>query len=244
MLLKFANKFLKLSGYRLSPADDVYIKIDNIFSNSTKNAALFSYTKEDGTFDYERYKSVQEEGNKNKIHQVWALEENMAFLSRYLKEKVSPLNFGLCHGTRRGKEQEWFNKHISDNVKVIGTEISETASQFPNTIQWDFHEVEPEWVDSVDFIYSNSFDHSYDPEKCLNAWMSCIRPGGVCILEHTDHHETDSSRELDPFGAYLVQMPLLISKWGGGRYGVREILKAPIKKDAVQYVAFIVIERY
>jgi len=244
MLLKFVNKLLKPSGYCLMPANDVYIKLDSIFSNSTKNTALFSYTKEDGTFDYERYKLVQEEGNKNKIHQVWALEENIKFLAHYLKEKVSPLTTGICHGTRRGKEQEWFSKYIEGVADIIGTEISDTASQFPKTIQWDFHEVKSEWINSIDFIYSNSFDHSYDPEKCLNAWMSCVRPGGVCILEHTDHHETDSSRELDPFGAYLVQMPLLIAKWGAGKYGVREVLKAPAKKDAVQYVAFIVIEKY
>ena len=36
---------------------------------------------------------------------------------------------------------------------MIDTEISETAEQFPNTIQWDFHKVKPEWLSSVDFIY-------------------------------------------------------------------------------------------
>lgn len=40
-------------------------------------------------------------------------------------------------------------------------------------------------IDATDFVYSNSFDHSYDPEKCLNAWMSCLKKGGICILEHT-----------------------------------------------------------
>ena len=26
-----------------------------------------------------------------------------------------------------------------------------------------FPEVKPEWIGKADFIYSNSFDHSYDP---------------------------------------------------------------------------------
>ncbi len=111
---------------------------------------------------------------------------------------------------------------------VIGTEISDTATQFPDTIQWDFHEIKAESRDAVDFIYSNSFDHSYDPERCLNAWMSCLRPGGICILEHSDAHSSQKgSSELDPFGAHLVQMPYLVLKWGAGRYSVREILLAP-----------------
>lgn len=245
MFIKALNKILGIIGYRLFPSNNVYIDLDHIFSNSKGAMALYSYTKEDGSFDYERYKIVQEEGNKNKIDLVWAVEENIQFLSQYLKENLDTIKFGLCHGTRRGKEQEWFKKYLGgQNIEVIGTEISETATDFPDTIQWDFHEVKPEWLDSVDFIYSNSFDHSYDPIKCLNAWMSCVRKGGLCLIEHTNHHDSDSSRELDPFGAHLVQMPLLISQWGVGKYGVKEILKAPAFKDSVQYAAFIVVEKY
>jgi len=96
----------------------------------------------------------------------------------------------------------------------MGTEISDTATQFPNTIQWDFHEVKPEWVGAVDFIYSNSFDHTYDPERCLNAWMSCVRSGGMCILEHSSLHGTGGATQLDPFGAELSQMPYLIARGG------------------------------
>ena len=111
--------------------------------------------------------------------------------------------------------------------KVIGTEISETAAQFENTIQWDFHDVKPEWLASVDFIYSNSFDHSFDPGKCLSAWMSCLKPGGICLLEHTNAHGPRSVNELDPFGAELAIMPYLVATWGAGRFAVTDILKAP-----------------
>ena len=67
----------------------------------------------------------------------------------------------------------------------MGTEISDNANEYDNTIEWDFHNVKKEWIASVDFIYSNALDHSYDPNKCLNAWMSCIREDGLCIIEHT-----------------------------------------------------------
>lgn len=45
---------------------------------------LFKYTKEDGSFDYERYRRIQEEGNKRKINNVWVEEANIAFLSTYI----------------------------------------------------------------------------------------------------------------------------------------------------------------
>ena len=166
-------------------------------------------------------------------------EDNISFLADYIRNTMGDAQFGICLGTRRGKEQEWFRKYLE--CDVIGTEISPTATQFPNTIEWDYHEVKAEWVDSVDFIYSNSFDHSYDPEKCLNAWMSCIKKGGVCILEHTSGHE--SATRLDPFGAHLSVMPYLILNWGNGKFHVREILDAPSRANALSYIRFVVIQR-
>lgn len=204
--------------------------------------SLHAYIKKDGSFDYEKYRRIQEDGNKRKIDKVWVFEENIAYLSAYINSVVNSPQFGICHGTRRGKEQEWFRKYLG--CEVIGTEISSTAENFPHTIQWDFHEVKPEWIDSVDFIYSNSFDHSYNPEKCLNAWMRCVRKEGICILEHGSANEPQWSNELDPFGADICLMPYLITSWGKGKYGVRELLTAPTKRDSQSHLKFIVIQRF
>lgn len=201
---------------------------------------IYKYLKPDGSFDYEEYKKIQTEGNIRKIDKVWVLEKNISFLSDYIKKTLGKVEFGICHGTRKGKEQEWFSKYL--HCEVIGTEISDTAETFPNTIQWDFHEAKPEWINSVDFIYSNAFDHSYDPEKCLNAWMSCLKKSGLCILEHTSGHE--QATRLDPFGAQIINMPYLILNWGKGKYSVREIIQAPVKIDDLKYVYFIVIQRF
>ena len=187
---------------------------------------------------HEEYKNAQAEGNKRKISSVWALEKNIKHLSKILKKREP--KFGICHGTRRGVEQSWFRKYLG--CEVIGTEISDTAEQFPHTIEWDFHEVKPEWLGNVDFIYSNSFDHSYDPEKCLNAWMSCLSSNGVCILEHTSLHSEDGVSRTDPFGASLEVMPELIEKWGAGKYRVADIKKTPKKHKFVKYSSFIFIE--
>lgn len=187
--------------------------------------------------DYQHYRDIQIAGNLRKINQVWANEENIAYLSRYLQEEVKPLEFGICHGTRQGKEQAWFRKHLG--IEVIGTEISPTAKDFPHTIEWDFHEVKPEWIDRTDFIYSNSFDHSYQPEKCLDTWMSCIRKEGVCILEwSTSHVDAD---ELDPFGATLAGIKKLIRK----KYELKAALKGPgkIPINAAQPVFLVICHR-
>lgn len=199
---------------------------------------LYHYRKPDGTFDYEKYKQVQVAGNRRKIDSVWVLEENIAFLADYITKNVNRVEFGLCHGTRRGKEQEWFRKYLQ--CDVLGTEISDTAEQYPDTIQWDFHDVKPEWIDAVDFIYSNSFDHSYDPQKCLSAWMSCIRTGGVCIIEHSSRHER--ANELDPFGADIALMPYLVLTWAKGNYCVQEVLDAPSTRN-LNYVKYLIIQK-
>jgi SAM-dependent methyltransferase len=208
---------------------------------ASNGVALRDYMRDDGSFDYEKYRKKQTAGNKRKIYKVWVKEENIEFLADYIKRTIDSPTFGICHGTRRGKEQKWFSRYLE--CEVLGTEISDTADQFPNTIQWDFHEVKREWIEKCDFIYSNSLDHAYDPEKALNAWMSCVRPGGLCILEHTSEHEPGAVTDLDPFGAHLALMPYLVTTWGGGRYFVREILRAPKDRLDVKYTFFLVVQR-
>lgn len=203
---------------------------------------LIKFIKKDGTFDYQAYVTSQVAANKRKKYKVWAIESNIAFLADRIRMIVANPRFGLCHGTRHGDEQSWFTKYL--HCHVLGTEISDNATQYANTIQWDFHNVKPEWVDTVDFIYSNSFDHTYDPKKCLNAWMSCVRKPGVCILEHSNMHSEEGVKTSDPFGADITVMPYLIAMWSGGKYGVSHILPAPAMRPALRYQYFIFIQRF
>ena len=110
------------------------------------------------------------------------------------------------------------------NVDMLGTEISDTAKDFPNTIEWDFHEVKEEWLGNVDFIYSNALDHSYKPEECLQAWMSCLKQDGVCIIEWTSGHQ--NSRPMDPFGATLDEYKKMAEK-----YHLDCVLRNDVDKD-------------
>lgn len=235
-MLKLIIENLKKCGLFIKKTDDV--ESDSV--QNTRGYTLYNYIKPDGSVDYEKYCKVQIEGNIEKIDKAWVKYDNIIFLAEYLTTIISNPEFGICHGTRRGNEQKWFRESL--NCEVIGTEISSTSDQFAHTIQWDFHETKPEWIEAVDFIYSNSFDHTYDPEKCLDAWMGCLKKGGVCILEHSSGHIKSTS--LDPFGADIIVMPYLITSWGKGKYGVREILDAPLKKDSLEYLKFIIIQKF
>ncbi len=87
----------------------------------------------------------------------------------------------LCHGTRNAREQEYF-KNLLPFAEIIGTEISYTAAEFPMTEQHDFHEPQDKWLNKFDIVYSNSFDHSYDPEKCINTWKDQLSSNGSLYI--------------------------------------------------------------
>jgi len=111
---------------------------------------------------------------------VWIKQCDINDISNHIKKHIPNAKFGICHGVRNAWEVKQFRKKLG--IKVIGTEISHTADKFDNTIQWDFHKVKDEWINNVDFIYSNSFDHSYDPVMCIDQWMKCIHSDGICYV--------------------------------------------------------------
>ena len=162
-------------------------------------------------------------------------------LVAYIRERGITPTWGLCHGTRRGLEQQWLSEALG--CPVLGTEISDTATQFPNTVQHDFHETRPEWIGKADFIYSNSFDHARDPERALSAWVACLKPGGLIFIEHTSGHASNTATEMDPFGADLEVMPYLVLIWGKGRFFVTDMIELPVKPQDTTYAVALVVER-
>lgn len=162
--------------------------------------ALHSYP------DYETYKAVQTAGNKAKIRRQFVKESHIKRLCDFLAGHLGTVNFGLCHGTRRGAEQAWFTANLANAPTVIGTEISDTAAQFPATVQWDFHDINPEWTGKADFVYSNSWDHAFDPQRAFSAWIDALRPGGLLLLDHTKDQSPETTNALDPFGATIEKL--------------------------------------
>ena len=165
------NNVLFKLGYRISKTN-----------NTNELVKLYKYK------NYEEYKETQIFYNKQKINHVWADEFTLGKVASFIKENIKKNEIkGICHGSRNGFEQSFFNKNIL-NSKVIGTDISETATDYENSVIWDFHKVKDEWINCYDFVYSNSLDQSFDPKTALTSWIGQINKSGYVIIEHTDQH--------------------------------------------------------
>ena len=143
--------------------------------------------------NYDEYVKVQTEGDLNKLKNVWARQDVFDKIAT-IKPDAKDI---ICHGTRNGAELEMFKKAIPSLYYIVGTEISHTAKQFPNTIQHDFHEQKEPFVNKFDIVYSNSFDHSYDPYLALETWTDQVNKNGILCIELATGVE-NVSRELDP----------------------------------------------
>jgi hypothetical protein len=165
--------------------------------------------------DYQEYKETQEHYNKKKIKHVWADELNLKKICEFILTNVKTSNIkGLCHGSRNGFEQNFILSNIP-NSEIIGTDISETESDFKNSIVWDFHKENKDWINNFDFVYSNSLDQSYDPKSALTTWFNQVKKNGYVIIEHSEQHGVIASGKMDPFGVEANFFPYLISEWFG-----------------------------
>lgn len=155
-------------------------------------------------FNYSKYVETQTAGNRRKINNQWVDAYTIEAIVKWMENemKFEGVVFGICHGTRRGFEQRKF-RDLIPNSNVFGTEISDTATKFEHTIQWDYHLKKPEWEGHFDFIYSNTLDHSYNPQLAVDVWMSTLNPEGKLFLEWTKAHSESGVSSLDPFGASI-----------------------------------------
>ena len=216
------NKMLFKFGYRISKVN-----------NTGELVKIHKYK------DYNEYKETQIYYNKKKIDKVWADEKTLEKISNFLKENISSnLIKGICHGSRNGFEQNFFNEK-KDGFEVIGTDISETAKDYKNSIVHDFHDEKKEWLENFDFVYSNSLDQSFDPQKALNTWLKQIKLGRYVIIEHSDQHGVVSSGKMDPFGVEANFFPYLLSEWFGHSISIQIIKGLKINKNNAPVFLFI-----
>ena len=197
------NKFLIRFGFRISK-----------INTTNELVKIYKYK------NYNEYKQTQIFFNKKKLHHVWADEASLAIISNFIKENIKKENIkGLCHGSRNGFEQRVLNQ-IIPNSNIIGTDISDTATNFENTIQWDFHDENLEWLGKFDFVYSNSLDQSWKPRLALCTWLNQIKIGGIVIIEHTRYHGPEHAGEGDPFDVRPVVMPYVLTDWFGHKINI------------------------
>ena len=182
-----------------------------------KNQEVYLYKYK----NYEEYKNIQIKHNIKKLDNVWADENVLSEVDQVLLNNFQQKKLirGLCHGSRNGFEQEFFNKK-SSRFKVIGTDISETALNFNNSYVWDFHDKNTDWVNNFDFIYTNSLDQSWKPADALEVWLEQLNEEGILFIEHTEAHGPLGTSEMDPFGVKPSVFPYVLIGWFGDQISI------------------------
>ena len=177
---------------------------------------------------YEEYRRAQITRNRESLVEVerrdraWASPETLTVVVDDL-EAHGLGNSGICHGARNGFEVKWLRDRLGGDI--IGTDISDTATRFPNMVVWDFHDEKPEWRGRFDFVYTNALDHAFDPSRALRTWAAQVKPHGRIYVEHSEAHTPKAANEFDPFGAHPFIMPYLFHQWGRGHFQLVRILE-------------------
>ena len=158
---------------------------------------------------HDEYVAAQIEANIRKIKNVWVDRRTIQKIS----QRHNTVNRILCHGTRNATEQKYFLDFFP-NAKILGTEISPTAHQFPMTVQWDFHEINKDWIGQMDIVYSNAIDHSYDPVLALTTWAKQVADTGRLYIEHAYAPEDNYARPSDPLEIHDPEIRQIIKDAG------------------------------
>ncbi len=219
----YINKILSFFGYRISKMKE-------------NNDLIKLYTYK----NYDEYKNSQIFYNKKKLNHIYADEATLSKIINFIKKNINKNNIkGICHGSRNGFEQEYFNKNLS-NINVIGTDISETAKDFKNSFVWDFHDTNENWISNFDFVYSNSLDQSFDPKKAVKCWLDQLVKNGYIFIELSDEcHGTSAVSKMDPFGVDLNYFPFLVSDWLGHKVSIKIINTIKPNQSNAKAIVFV-----
>ena len=182
--------------------------------------------------DYDEYRATQIKWNRIKLEKVWADAQVLDVVTaRVINSLGKDGLFALCHGSRNGFEQGYLSEQLGGTI--LGTDISETASQFPNSVVHDFHDIKADWLKKADFIYSNSLDQSWNPKEALRVWVEQLRIGGLLFVEMSEGHSPNHASKMDPFGVKPEYFAYLLSQWMGHKISV-EVLPAAKSNPPMQ----------
>ena len=208
---KLINKLFKkdykyiIKNVRYDLAEKIRRKLDKILVFTLKKFG-YNIAPENKLVDYylheyksyKEYRDLQIYHNKRKINKVFADRHTSRVGNTLLnlfndEDQIK----GICHGSRNGFEQNFLND-FSNKIKVIGTDISDIAKDYENSIQWDFHDQNKDWISANSFVYSNSLDQSWQPKVALKTWLDQLKPNGVLILEYTAAQGPEGADKVDP----------------------------------------------
>jgi len=166
--------------------------------------------------DYQEYINHQKGKLDKENYWIQGFDENY---SKILKERLSDdfmscdLKKGnvLCLGARLGGEVRAF---IELNCFAVGIDLN-PGEKNKNVLHGDFHDIQfPN--KSIDIIFSNSLDHSFDFEKVLEEIKRVLKDEGFLILEMAYGYEEGT--KTGPYEAFhwakIDDMIKLIEDYG------------------------------
>ena len=132
----------------------------------------------------------------------------------------------LCLGARQGTEVKAFH---DAGCFAVGLDLNPGAEN-KFVLHGDFHDVQFP-AESVDVIFTNSFDHVFNPEKMIGEIRRLLKPDGLLIVEAIageaqasapDHyasfwwrHINDLAALLDAHGFSVVHRSAFTEPWPG-----------------------------
>lgn len=164
---------------------------------------IYKYKNDD------EYIEAQKAANKRKIKKIWVHKSTIM----EIKKRQPQASFILCHGTRNAAEQSFFQEAYPE-AQIVGTEISDTALDFPLTVQWDFRKEKKDWIGQFDIVYSNSFDHTNQPQETLKVWKNQLKKKGILVIEYSFAKTDNKSRKSDPLEITSKEFRSLCRKEG------------------------------
>ena len=145
--------------------------------------------------NYIRYQKLQREKANRELEMRFISERAAEVVGLYVTRHSGQHEIsGICHGAKTGAEVRLIRKALAGHGvlgKFWGTDITPEAAAASDgdVIMLDFHSEVPEWLQSSDFVYSNTLDHSYNPLKALETWRRQLRSlESLLILQHSDLH--------------------------------------------------------
>jgi hypothetical protein len=202
--------------------------------------------------NYQEYATAQLQKYYKKQRVIFAADEELIKIAEVVRRLVPQPRFGICHGVRTGYEV-WRLRNLL-GIEVIGTDIAPVEQAFGGVtvVRWDFHDRNPEWIGQADIVYSNSWDHSYDPEQMIKTWIEQLSPQGILVLSWTPHHaeEVDAgdcfSCNLDEFLRFLLKHIRIVEihtvqQWRHpARSAVFNIARRILKRRPIKEITVIV----
>ena len=113
------------------------------------------------------------------------------------------------------------------DTSCIGVEINPTVHRSDVWIG-SFDALPNEWEQKFGIVFSNAFDHAFDPSETADSWLRVLRPGGYVVFQFSEQQGSDP---LEPVGSLtmddfrrLFPGELVYFCWRGSASGYTEYI--------------------